>query len=173
MNESQAPALPGFERIVEPFKFPAQPYQYGVHFLRECRVPQELHLCSTPEKAAAYWRLNISTDPYFNPECECFIVLMLDIKLRVKGHYLVSVGTIDVTIVQPREVFRVAIVASAYAIVLAHNHPSGDPTPTEDDVKVTRQLIRAGEILNIPVLEHVVIGNPQFASLRELGHISQ
>jgi len=167
---NKTPTLPGFERIVQPFNFPTQPYQYKVQALRECPVPDELHLCSTPEKAAAYWRLHIPADPYFNPECECFVVLMLDIKLRVKGHYLVSVGTIDTTIVQPREVFRFAIIASAYAIVLAHNHPSGDPTPSEADIKTTRQLIRAGEILKIRVLEHVVMGNPNYASLYNLGH---
>lgn len=167
---NKAPTLPGFERIVEPFEFPRQPYQYKVQALRECPTPEELHFCGTSEKAANYWRLHVPADPYFNPECECFVVLMLDITLRVKGHYLVSVGTIETTIVEPREVFRFAIVASAYAIVLAHNHPSGDPTPSQDDIKATRQLIRAGEILRIPVLEHVVMGNPGYASLYNLGH---
>ena len=162
--------LPGFDRIVKPFKFPAQPYQYKVQALRECPIPDELYFCGNPEKAAAYWRLHIQTDPYFNPECECVVVLMLNKLLRIKGHYLVSVGTQETTLVHPREVFRVAVTASAYAIILAHNHPSGNPAPSQDDIKLTRLLIRAGKILDIPVLEHVVIGNPNFASLRRLGH---
>jgi DNA repair protein RadC len=170
---NKAPALPGFERLVEPFKFPARPYQYKVQALRECPTPDALYCCDTPEKAAEYWRLNIPTDPYFNPEVECFVVLMLDIRLRLKGHYLVSVGTQDTTFVHPREVFRVAVVASAHSIILAHNHPSGNPTPSPEDIKSTRRLVRAGEILDIPVVEHVVIGNPGFASLYKLGHISK
>ena len=173
MSKAHTPALPGFEGLVKPFKFPAHPYQYKVSLLRECPTPDELYCCDTPEKAAQYWRLNITADPYFNPEVECFVVLMLDIKLRLKGHYLVSVGTQESTLVHPREVFRVAVVASAHSIILAHNHPSGNPTPSPEDIKSTRRLIRAGEILDIPVVEHVVIGNPDFASLYKLGHISK
>ena len=70
----------------------------------------------------------------------------------------------------PREVFRVAIVACASAIVLMHNHPSGEPEPSEADIKVTRDLIRAGQLLKIEVTDHVIIGNPNHCSLRELGY---
>jgi hypothetical protein len=97
--------------------------------------------------------------PYFNPECECFVVLMLNTRRRVKGHYLVSIGTMDALLVHPREVFRLAIMTSAAALVLAHNHPSGDSTPSEADIRVTHDLIRAGQLLKIEVLDHVVIGN--------------
>jgi DNA repair protein RadC len=67
-------------------------------------------------------------------------------------------------------VFRSAIIAAASAIVLIHNHPSNDPTPSDADVKVTRDLIRAGQLLKIEVLDHVIMGNPKHCSLRELGH---
>ena len=169
-KRANSPTLPGFARISEPFKFPAQPYEYKVQALRECPTPEALQVCGTPKKAADYWRLHIPAHPYFNPECECVAVLILNKSLRIKGHYLVSVGTMDTAIVHARDVFRVAIMASAYAIILAHNHPSGDPTPSNDDIKATRHLIRAGELLGIEVLEHVVIGNPNHASLYELGH---
>jgi len=76
----------------------------------------------------------------------------------------------DTILVHPREVFRLAVAASASAMVLAHNHPSGDPTPSEADVKVTRDLIRAGQILKIEVLDHIIIGNPNHNSLRALGY---
>lgn len=173
MNKSYAPTLPGFERLAEPFKFPAQAYEYRVQALRECPTPDELYFCGTSEKAARYWRLHVTSHPYFNPEVECFVVLMLNKGLRIKGHYLVSVGTMDTAIVHPREVFRVAVVASAHSIILAHNHPSGNPEPSSDDIKVTRTLIKAGAILDIKVLEHVVIGTPNFASLLRLGHFSK
>jgi len=81
-------------------------------------------------------------------------------------------GTLDTILVHPREVFRLALTAAAAAIVLAHNHPSGDPSPSEADVKVTRDLIRAGQLLKIEVLDHIIIGQPRFCSLRELGYFS-
>ena len=141
--------------------------------LRECPTPDAMQLCDTPDKAADYWRLHIATNPYFNAECECFAVLLLNTRRRVKGHHIVSIGAQDTILVHPREVFRLAIATAANAIVLAHNHPSGEPTPSEADIKVTRDLIRAGQLLKIEVLDHVIIGNPNRSSLRELGYSFQ
>jgi len=81
-----------------------------------------------------------------------------------------TIGTIDTILVHPREVFRGAIIASATAVVMMHNHPSGEPTPSEADIKVTRDLIRAGQLLKIELLDHVIMGNPKYSSLRELGY---
>ena len=119
MNE-QMPLFPGFE-IVKPFTFPPQPYEYKVTPLRECRTPESLLLCDTPQRAADYWRLHVPAHPYFNAECECFVVLMLNSRRRVKGHYLIGIGTQDSVLVHPREVFRLAIMTAANAIVLTHN----------------------------------------------------
>ena len=69
-----------------------------------------------------------------------------------------------------RGIFRLAVMASAAAIIICHNHPSGDPTPSEADIKITRDLIRAGQLLKIEVLDHIVMGNPSYTSLRTLGH---
>ena len=146
------------------------PQEFKVMSLRECQVPDNLLVCETPEQAAAYWRLHIETHPHFNPECECFIVLILNTRKRVKGHQLVTIGTMDTLLVHAREVFRTAIVASASGVILLHNHPSGDPTPSEADIKVTRDLIRAGQILKIEVVDHIVVGRPGFQSLRALGY---
>jgi DNA repair protein RadC len=146
------------------------PQEYKVVSLRECPTPESLLICETPEQVAEYWRLNIATNPYHNPECETLAVLLLNTRRRVKGHQLLTLGTMDTILVHPREVFRTAIIAAASAVVLIHNHPSGDPTPSEADIKVTRDLIRAGQLLKLEVLDHVIIGAGRHASLRSLGY---
>ncbi len=144
--------------------------EYKVVALRECPLPESMQFCDTPQKAADYWKLTVATNPYFNPDCECFAVLLLNTRRRVKGHQLISIGTLDTILVHPREVFRSAVIAAAAAIVVMHNHPSGEATPSEADIKVTRDLIRAGQLLKIEVLDHVIMGNPNHCSLRELGY---
>jgi DNA repair protein RadC len=146
------------------------PKEFKVVALRDCPVPAELLVCETPDHAADYWRMHIANHPHFDPERECFAVLFLNTRKRVKGHQLVTIGTMDTMLVHPREVFRTAIVSCASAIVLMHNHPSGDPSPSEADIKVTRDLIRAGQLLKIEVIDHVIMGNPNRSSLRELGY---
>lgn len=171
MNEN-TPTLPGFENIVKPFRFESQPYEYKVTPLRECPTPAAMMDCDTPDKVADYWRRHVPTHPYFNPECECFVVLILNTRRKVKGHYLVSIGTLDTILVSPLVVFRLAVMTSAAAIVLTHNHPSGDPTPSQADIQVTRDLVRAGQLLKIEVLDHVIFGNPNHSSLRSLGYFA-
>ena len=148
------------------------PQEFKVMSLRDCPVPSEMLVCETPKQVVDYWRLHIATAPHFNPECECLAVLMLNTRKRVKGHQLVTIGTMDTLLVHAREVFRTAIVSSAASVLLLHNHPSGDATPSEADIKVTRDLIRAGQILKIEVVDHVVIGRPGFQSLRSLGYFA-
>ena len=151
---------------------PFNPKEYKLVSLRECPLPAEMQLCDTPDKVADYWNAAIKSSPLFNPECECFYALLLNTRRRVKAHVLVAHGTLDTILVHPREVFRAAITAGAAAVVLAHNHPSGEATPSEADIKVTRDLIRAGQLLKIDVVDHVIIGNGQRASLRELGYFT-
>jgi DNA repair protein RadC len=146
------------------------PKEFKVVALRDCPVPADMLICETPQQVADYWRLHIVTHQYFNPDCECLVVLLLNTRKRVKGHHLVSIGTMDTVLIHPREVFSVAIAMKAAAIVMIHNHPSGDPTPSEADTKVTRDLIRAGQLLKIEVVDHVIMGNPKHSSLRELGY---
>ena len=146
------------------------PKEFKVMALRDCPVPSEMLVCEKPQQVADYWRLHIATTPQFNPECECVAVLMLNTRKRVKGHQLLTIGTLDTILVHPREVFRCAIIAAAASIALIHNHPSGEPQPSEADIKVTRDLIRAGQLLKIEVIDHVIIGNPNYSSLRELGY---
>ncbi|MSR43042.1 MAG: JAB domain-containing protein [Pedosphaera sp.] len=109
-------------------------------------------------------------------EVETFQTLLLNTRHRLIRVERVSQGTLDTLLVHPREVFRAAIAANAAAVVLVHNHPSGDPAPSEADIKVTRDLIRAGQLLKIEVLDHVILGRRtpdrarDYVSLRELGH---
>ncbi len=153
-----------------------QPKEFRVVSLRECPTPEIQQLCDTPEKAAAYWRTHIVNHPYFNPDVECLVAVLLNTRRRIQGHHLVSTGTLDTLLVHPREVFRVAVICAAAALVLMHQHPSGDPSPSEADIKVTRDLIRAGQLMKIDVLDHVIMGQPDperpndFLSLRELGY---
>lgn len=111
-------------------------------------------------------------------ETEVFWVLLLDAKNRLKrGPVEITRGLLDASLVHPREVFREAISAAAAAVVLVHNHPSGDPTPSAEDLKISRQLVQAGAIVDIRVLDHVVLGRPgsrassSFVSLREEGMV--
>lgn len=98
---------------------------------------------------------------------EHFFVLMFNARGKLAAFSIVSVGDLNSTGVTPREVFKVAILHNAAYIVVAHNHPSGDPTPSEDDFKITRELIEAGQILRIPVKDHIVIGAGSHTSFRE------
>ena len=139
--------------------------------LRECPTPEHLQLCDASAIAAAYWRSHVEQNAHFNPECECLAVLILNTRRRIKGHYLVSIGTMDTLLCHAREIFRLAIMASAHSIIICHNHPSGDQTPSDADIRITRDLVRAGQLLKIEVLDHIVIGQPNHCSLKELGYI--
>lgn len=144
--------------------------EFKIVSMREIPMHDSLALCDTPDKAAEYWRQHVTSHPHYNPEVECFVTLILNTRRRVKGHNLVATGTLDTILVHSREVFRAAIIGAAAGIVMMHNHPSGDPSPSEADIKVTRDLIRAGQLLKIDVLDHVIVGHPNHCSLRTLGY---
>ena len=100
-------------------------------------------------------------------QVEHFGVLLLDTKHRVMRTSVVSIGSLDASVVHPREVFREATMVGAAAIVLFHNHPSGDPSPSSDDVVLTHRLARAGDLMGIRVLDHVIVAESRFHSMRE------
>jgi len=102
-------------------------------------------------------------------EVEQCHMLVLDTKHRLIERVLLSIGTVDHTFMAPREVYRAALLRDASAIVLAHNHPSGDSEPSPDDRAVTRRLSSAGDLLGVRLLDHLVIGNPGWASLARAG----
>ncbi len=100
---------------------------------------------------------------------EHFLAVLLNTRHLPIGVELVSVGSLNASIVHPREVFRPAILGSAASVILAHNHPSGDPTPSEDDLEITQRLRRVGEMLGIEVLDHLILGQGAPFSMREAG----
>ncbi|GGD54586.1 RadC family protein [Paenibacillus nasutitermitis] len=100
---------------------------------------------------------------------EHFVCLFLNTKNHVIHHETLSVGTLNASLVHPREVFRAAIKCSSASIICMHNHPSGDPTPSPEDITLTRRLVEAGELVGIDVLDHLVIGDNRFISLKEQG----
>jgi len=124
-------------------------------------VPRVL---SRPADCAA-----VLADLLRDESCEVFGILCLTTKHRLIAYHEVSRGSLDSTLVHPREVFKAALLANAAAIVLAHNHPSGDPTPSPDDVALTTRLRAVGELIGIDVLDHVVIGDNRYVSFQELG----
>jgi len=95
---------------------------------------------------------------------------MLNTRRQIKGHYLVGIGGVDRVLTHPREVYRLAIAACASALVLVHNHPSGDPSPSDQDVATTAILIACGLFIKIDPLDSIVIGDPGFTSMRALGY---
>lgn len=100
-------------------------------------------------------------------EKEHIIVMYLDTKNRINKHETVSMGTLNSSLIHPREIFKTAIRESTNAIIVAHNHPSGDPTPSRDDREITKELHAAGELLDIQMLDHVIIGRDNYYSFKE------
>lgn len=120
----------------------------------------------SPRDAAAYLL------PTFGARgVEQFGIVLLDSKHRVLRTSIVASGTLNSTIVQPRDVFREAMLGAAAAIVAFHNHPSGDPTPSPEDVELTRRLRAAGLLMGIEVVDHVVLGDARYCSLKEMGQL--
>ena len=104
-----------------------------------------------------------------NQPNEVFAILCLNTKKKIAGAHIISQGSLSSAIVHPREVFKAAILNNAASIVLAHNHPSGDPEPSREDIETTHRLVTAGNILGINVLDHIIVGDGKYISLKEHG----
>ncbi len=134
---------------------------------------EEAPLLDTPEAVA-----NVLREDNRLRQVETFQILLVNTRRRLIRVEALSQGTLDTLLVHPRDVFKSAIAAGAAAVVLVHNHPSGNPTPSEANIAVTRNLIRAGQLLKINVLDHIVLGRAtqerarNFVSLRELGYFA-
>ena len=118
----------------------------------------------TPAESARYLLPRYGARPV-----ETFGILALDVRHRLKREAVISVGCLTSSLVHPREVFQEAVVARAAALVLFHNHPSGDPEPSAEDVALTRRLASAGTLMGIEILDHIVLGAGRFVSLKERG----
>ncbi len=134
---------------------------------------QDAPVLDTPEAVA-----NLMREDARLRSVETFQILLLNTRRRLIEVAKIADGTLDTILVHPREVFKPAIAANAAAIILLHNHPSGEATPSEADIKVTRDLIRAGQLLKIEVLDHIILGRAtqerpkDYMSLRELGYFA-
>jgi DNA repair protein RadC len=131
--------------------------------VRGRRPGERLRLASPAEVYAAYAPLMEDL------RHEVFRVALLDAQNRLLRDRVVSEGTLSASLVHPREVFKPAIVESAASVILLHNHPSGDPTPSREDVRLTRQLVECARLLDLRIHDHVIIGQGRFASLAEQG----
>lgn len=123
---------------------------------------------NSPEKivnlARTYLRMHELSEEYMYMMC-------MNTKLRMTGIFEISHGTVNSSIVGTREVYQKALLANAVSIILVHNHPSGDPKPSAEDITITRRLMEAGNILGVQLLDHIIIGRPTYVSLKEKGYL--
>jgi len=130
------------------------------------RPPSDRIYLRSPRAAADYLL------PTFGARLvEQFGIVLLDTKHRVLGTTVVTSGTLNSTVVQPRDVFRAAMLGAAAAVVAFHNHPSGDPSPSQEDVELTRRLAAAGMLMGIDLVDHLVLGDTRYFSFRETGRL--
>jgi len=141
--------------------------RFDVRLVRDGRVATlEPTIIRRPEDTLPVLEAELSELGY-----EKFIALALNTKNHVTAVLPVSSGSLNASIVHPRELFQRAILANCASLILAHNHPSGDPVPSPEDIALTRKLIEAGLLLDIPVLDHIVLGYGRFVSFKERGLI--
>lgn len=137
---------------------------------KECSVnyPEIDRKISSPESAVVlakhYLRLHEQTEEYLYMIC-------MNVKLEVTGIFELSHGNVNSSIISVREMFQKALLANAVSIIVMHNHPSGDPTPSHEDIQVTKRMVDAGKIIGVQVLDHIIIGRPGFSSLKEKGYL--
>ena len=121
-------------------------------------------IISISDSSAAY---ELVKEELVNADREMFLSIMLTVKNDLIGVETVSIGSIHATIITPRDVFKSAILANAVSIILCHNHPSGDLTPSDNDMEITKHLVEAGDLLGIKVLDHLIVSNQGYRSLRD------
>jgi DNA repair protein RadC len=139
---------------------------YRVALVRESSQPSMLNRITTPRNV-----YEIASSYLEGVDREHFVVIMLDTKNQVIGINTVAIGVLASCPIHPREVFKPAILVNAAGVILLHNHPSGDPSPSQDDLLLTSRLREAGEVLGIQVVDHVILGYANYVSLKEKGRI--
>lgn len=137
--------------------------QYRRRHVTDTHLPTRL---STAPEAARAFACLLRDEPI-----EVCGLFCLSTRHDVLAYHELSRGTLDATLVHPREVFKIALLTNAGAVIVGHNHPSGDPTPTADDVALTRRLVDAGTLIGIDVLDHLIVTADGYVSLKESGHI--
>ena len=138
--------------------------------LYEVRAPRKGTHLHGPEQVASYWHARMKKK--CDPTKEHFCAMYLDARRKVLDVRIIGVGTLTASLVHPRELFKPAVELSAAAIVCFHNHPSGSAEPSDEDLALSRRLVRAGQIMGIEVMDHVVIGDVDYTSIRERGEMT-
>jgi DNA repair protein RadC len=140
----------------------------GIELGRRISTSSPMHVVTihSPEDAA-----NVVMEDLRYLQTEHFVVLYLNVKNVVIAKETISIGSLNASIVHPREVFKAAIQRSSASIVCFHNHPSGDPTPSPEDIQMTKRLTEVGTMIGIPLLDHIIIAGPKFTSLKEHGYL--
>jgi len=139
---------------------------YTLKLVKENSTLYEVPVIKSPTEVyeAAKQLLALHEEPE-----EHFCILCLNTKNKIVGVHTISIGSLNAAIVHPREVFKAAMLNNASSIICLHNHPSGDPGPSRDDIETTHRLVNAGNILGIDVLDHIIIGDGRYISLKEQG----
>ena len=165
ISESAAPVTPEGEAVLEALRS-------NLALLGELAARYQVNF--QPERPADRPQINSPQDVFnlLGPEMgplaqEQLRVLLLNTRNQVMGQRIVYQGNVNSSIVRPAEVLRAAVIESAPSIIIAHNHPSGDPTPSPEDVSITRDLVQGGKLLGIDLLDHIVIGGDRWVSLKE------
>ena len=135
--------------------------RYQVKLARDGSVTTDAKQIRSPLDA-----IDVARSMFDGADREHLIVIMLDTKNKIIGVNTVTIGTLNSTVVSMREVFKPAILSNAAGIIVAHNHPSGDPTPSSEDIRITEDMVKAGDILDIAVLDHLVVCDASFISMR-------
>jgi len=135
--------------------------KYAVQLVREKSVSSEVKSINQPIDVYNLMHPLVEMLPV-----EHFQIVMLDSKNKVIGVSMVTTGILNASVIHPREVFQRAILANCAAIILTHNHPSGDPAPSQDDISTTKKLVECGKVMEIPVLDHIVTGDGCYASMK-------
>jgi DNA repair protein RadC len=141
---------------------------YTLKQVRAKRRRYDLEGCRITCPLACYTTLQFILDLKSEP-VEKFGIIALNTKRDINGVHIICIGSLNHTIIQPREVFMAAMMNNASAIIAFHNHPSGDPSPSNDDIQLTQRLKEAGNILGIPLIDHMITGNEKYISLKEIG----
>ena len=139
---------------------------YTLKMVKEDSIPYEVPVIKSPAEVYQAAKLLLGLH---EKSQEHFCIFCLNTKNKITGVHTISIGSLNASIVHPREVFKAALLNNASAIVLMHNHPSGDPEPSREDIATTRRLVDAGNILGIDVLDHIIIGDGRYISLKEHG----
>lgn len=142
--------------------------KYRLELVKENSKIYEVDKISSPSDVRDYIEQVFKLS---NQAEEVMVMLVLDIRNNVIGAFEVSRGSLNSSIVHPREVFKRALLLNGASIILAHNHPSGDPTPSKEDVDITKRLVEGGDILGITVLDHLIIGDNRYRSFKEMNLI--